>query len=149
MRSQYRPEIVAAAKNHGLDPVLIEAVVWQESGDKRYAFRYERHLFESLIYGNRKAKAGMFGPLAACSYGLMQILLETAAEEGFDGPPEELFDVTPGLDAGCKHLARLLAWAKGNEHQALAAYNGGMGAWNTPGPEAYAGSVAKWKGMLT
>lgn len=164
MISRYRSIIGLAAAQHALDPQLVEAVVWQESGDDPFAFRLEPAFFKRYIRDNAEAKAKEFGPLAACSYGLMQIMLETAYEESWDGAPEDLFDPAHGLSAGCAHLARLLIWAEGDhakalgaynasqkaaDVEALAAFNAGQGNWQSPAAQAYAASVLRWKERLT
>lgn len=147
MTSQYRPEIIAAAAAQNLDPLLVEAVVWQESSDKRFAFRYEPAFWERYLYGRAHAPGIEFGPLAACSYGLMQVLYTVAREDGFSGAPEELFDVIPALQVGCVHLRKMLDWAQGDDAKALAAYNAGTGNWQAG--QDYAASVLAWKAKLT
>jgi soluble lytic murein transglycosylase-like protein len=111
---------------------LLTAQVQVESGGDPHAFRYEYDFYTRYIRGNPDAKAGQYGPLAACSYGLLQIVLEVAYEIGFDGRPEELFEPRIGLAWGAKKMQALLAWAGTNYVQALAAYNGGTGGNQHP-----------------
>jgi hypothetical protein len=115
----------ATAVRHQLDPELLAAQVLVESSGRPDAFRYEPHFYAMYIRGNASAKATRFGPLAACSFGLLQIMLETACELGFGGQPCDLFDPAIGLEWGAQHFAALLAWAAGDYRRALAAYNGG------------------------
>ncbi len=104
---------------------VLEAMVLTESNGNPNAFKWEPDFFTRYVLDNVNSKASHFGPLAACSFGLMQVMLETAYEDGFDGRPEQLFDPKVGLTWGAKHFKTLLTWADGNLAQALAAYNGG------------------------
>jgi soluble lytic murein transglycosylase-like protein len=117
--------VAAAAAKYALDPALLSAQVLVESSGDPFAFRFEKQFFDTYVRDKSAAKAVRFGPLAACSYGPLQILLEVACELGFTGYPEELFNPAIGVDWGAKYLASLLAWAKGDYAQAFAAYNGG------------------------
>lgn len=64
--------------------------------------------------------------------GLMQLLVETAREEGL-GKSESLFEPVTNIKMGSRHLARLLGIYGGAEQLAVAAYNGGRT------------SVARWR----
>jgi len=140
-RTRYTREIRTEAAKHGLDPNLVEALVLQESAGNTDAFRFEpnfwnRYLKNNLLYKGRNPRR------VSSSYGLMQVMFPVAVEDGLDSaaPPETLFVPERGLEAGCRRLAKLLAWAKGfpgttAEQQlwaALASYNGGRGG-NEPG----------------
>ena len=149
MISRYRSLIELAAQQAGIDPKLLEAIVWQESSDDPFAFRYEPGFFKSLVRDNPKAKAHEFGPLAACSYGLCQVLFEVACEDGFDGPPEDLFDPAHNLTAGAARLKKLSDWAQGDEAKIAGAYNAGEAGWFTEPGRRYSAGVQRWKGMLT
>ena len=139
---------VAAAK-YALSPELLAAQVLVESSGDPNAFRYERAFFDTYIRDSVKAKAVRYGPLAACSYGLLQIMLETAVEFGFTGRPEDLFVPEIGLEYGAKYLSSLLLWAAGDYTRAWCAYNGGKGAALTPPyrTQAYADKVLAMKGQ--
>ncbi len=115
------------ATRYGIDPELLEAQVIVESSGDPNALRYEPAFFRTYVKGNPAAKAAHFGPLAACSYGLLQILLETAVDIGFPGQPWNLFDPAVGLEWGAKYFERLLVWAGGDYTRALCAFNGGKG----------------------
>jgi len=116
----------AAALRYGLSPAILWAQLAVESDRRWDAFRFEQDFYRRYIIGNGAAKAAKYGPLAACSFGPLQILLETAMEHGYAGEPHELFG-PPGLTAGASLLADLLRWAGGDYARALAAYNGGRG----------------------
>lgn len=124
----YHDAIAAAAEKHGLAPVLLEAQVLVESSGQTDAFRWESEYYVRYVRGNPAAKAARFGPLAACSFGLLQVMLETACELGFTGQPQDLFVPQVGLDWGAADMASLLAWTGGDYHRSWAAYNGGRGA---------------------
>lgn len=89
-------EIATAAAKHGVDPVLVEAVMAQESG------------------GDPKAGS------AVGARGLMQLMPETAAGLGVD--PE---DPAQNIEGGTRYLRQMLDQFGGDEEKALAAYNAG------------------------
>jgi soluble lytic murein transglycosylase-like protein len=120
-------DIVRVATAYGLDPKLLAAQVKVESNGESDSLRFEPAFYRTYIRGNADAKAARFGPLAACSFGPLQIMLETACEIGFVGQPWDLFTPAIGLEWGAKYLASLLVWAHGDYAQALAAFNGGKG----------------------
>lgn len=140
--------VAVAAGKYALSPELLAAQVLVESSGDPNAFRYEPAFFRTYIKGNRAAKAGHYGPLAACSYGPLQIMLETAYEIGFAGRPEDLFVPEIGLEYGAKYLSSLLLWAQGDYTRAWCAYNGGKGAaLKAPYPnQVYADKVLGMKG---
>ena len=138
----YKPLIDAAAHTHGLDPVLVAALVWHESAFNTDAFRHEpafwnRYLKHNPTYRHLNPRR------VSSSYGLMQVmycrLLEDRIPANDQWAPELLFVPENGLDIGCAFFAELLAWATALEpypHRttpefvALAAYNGGRGGNN-------------------
>jgi hypothetical protein len=126
-RTPYTDLIQRVATTYGLPADVLEGQVLAESHGDPHALRFERGFFERYILDQpwTIAKAGQYGPFAACSVGLLQIMVETAYEDGFDGRPEELFDPMIGLAWGAKHLRQLLDWADGDLVRALCAFNGG------------------------
>lgn len=123
--TRWRALVEQAAARYELDADLLEAQVLVESSGDPDAFRYEPGFFRSYVRDNPRAAAAHDGPLAACSYGLLQILLETARELGFAGSPAALFVPEAGLDWGARYLRTLVDWAGGDVERALCAYNGG------------------------
>lgn len=124
---------IASAVNLSL-PLLIAQIQVESSGDP-FALRFEAAYFDRYIRHNPQALGFRYGALAACSFGLLQIMLETALEDGFTGRPEDLFVERVGLMWGAKHMRGCLDWAGGEYPKALAAYNGGRGAaMKTPWP---------------
>jgi len=105
----YWETVRAAAGAHGVDPLLVLAVIRQESH------------FEPEAVSSAGAR------------GLMQLLPATARQvASADGaaPPGEpaLEDVGTNIDLGTRLLARLLRQYDGSMVKALAAYNGGEDA---------------------
>ena len=99
-----RALVETAARRHGLDPDLVEAVVYAESK------------------GNAEAIS------RAEAYGLMQLKLATASEMA--GRPltrDELFDPRLNLDLGCRYLVWLSGRLEGDLRLVLMGYNAGIG----------------------
>lgn len=138
MKKPFREEIQKAAAAHGVDPDLIEAIVWQESSGEPSAYRYEPAYWERYC---KQRFAGEEPRRIAASYGLMQLMYPTALQLGYTGTPEGLFEIPVNLDLGTKLVARLLHRYHGQRILALAAYNGGPGGTSRPGPLSYAASV--------
>src|ERR1051326_8579128 len=92
--------IDAIAKRHGVDPLLVRAIIRVESN---------------------------FDPKAVSpkgAVGLMQLMPETAMRYGV----ENRFDATQNIDGGGRYMRDLMAMFNGNLSLALAAYNAGEGA---------------------
>lgn len=99
-RTQILSMVRAAADRHGLNPVLFEALVEQESA---------------------------FDPRAVSSagaQGLTQLMPGTARMLGVADP----FDPSQNLDGGARYLSQMLKEFGGDQRLALAAYNAGPGA---------------------
>ena len=145
MTPEIRRAIHAAADAYQFDAALLEAQVIVESSGKPDAFRFECALWARWRERQETLAAKEYGALAACSFGLLQVLLETAMEHGFPGRPETLFVPMIGLDCGCRYLAHLRdthprePWPR-----ILCAYNGGPGVLRLPVASniAYAERVA-------
>ena len=122
---------------------LLKAQVQVESNGDPNAFRFEPAFFTRYVLNNPASKAARFGPLAACSYGVLQVMLETAYELGFDGRPEDLFVDRIGLTWGAKKMRALLDANGDNYPVALQRYNGTGAA-----AEAYAARVYQEAGEV-
>lgn len=112
-----------AATNHNLDPALVMAVVEQESNWNPWAIRYEPAFYERYTKPMHLTDTEEYS--RAISWGLMQIMGETARELGYKGPIAKLCEPDIGLDWGCLLLANKMK-AKGDDLvESLLAYNGG------------------------
>lgn len=130
-----------AANANGLDPLLVTAVVLQESAANTDAFRHERLFWNRYL--KTKADWKDENPRrVSSSYGLMQVMYPVAVERGMSRamPPEALFVPALGLSYGCVHLKALSDLMDQRYPQAtpadrrkavLASYNGGF-----QGPDA-------------
>jgi len=111
---QFDSLIWTAAVAHGLDPLLIKAIIAQESGFQPGAFRAEPRIGDA-------------------SRGLMQILYGTARDMGYAGSSDGLFDPATNIEYGTRFLAS--RWerysASGRQRtDAIAAYNAGTAFFN-------------------
>lgn len=98
-RSRIQALIREAASEYGVDPALVRAMVWVESGYDPYAVS------------------------AKGARGLMQLTEDTAREVGVSNP----FDPRQNVFGGVKYLSRMLKLHDGDVALALASYNAGPG----------------------
>lgn len=137
----YRAQIEEAANAFVVDPVVLAAICWQESGFNADAFRFEPDFYNRYLK-RLPAWAGSNPRRVSSSYGLTQVMFVSATEDGtiaITDPPEILFQPQRALVAGATRLARLTKWAdalplSADERQvaAIAAYNGGKGGNDKP-----------------
>lgn len=123
---------------YNVNPSLIAAVIWQESRCDPNAIRYEDRFYEKYLRKKAYAELGGFLPnprkvsadtekrMRAVSWGLMQLIGQTARELGFEGTfLTGLLDVETNIKLGVGFLAKLLAQNEGDAHKALLRFNGG------------------------
>lgn len=126
-----RDQVIAIAREmateRDLDPALILAIIDQESSLDPWAIRYEpafydRYVSPLVANGNLSKTEAR---LRAFSFGLMQVMGQTARETSFPYPFPWLFDPATNIDLGCRVWKKKLERAHGEVRQALLYWNGG------------------------
>jgi hypothetical protein len=129
--------IVAMAESYQLPVVIVRGMVTHESiGGIPVAVRFEPDFYDRYL----KGKTPDYRPHTACSWeterigratswGLMQVMGETARVVGFRGWFPELCRPEIGLEWGCRYLRRLVDryLADSDWPTVMRAYNGGPG----------------------
>ena len=143
-------ELIRSISNlHGIDPLLLEAMVIKESSGNPWAWNPEPHYrylwnvktkapFRTLTPEEIKSEKPPkdFPCLAGdpdqewwaqqASWGLLQLMGAVARELGFRGGfIPEICDPAVNLKLGAYHLRNRLQWAAGDVSTALAGYNAG------------------------
>lgn len=126
------PSLVNLAKTiadrNSLNPLLVCAVIEQESSWNTWSIRYEPAFFTKYVaplYTNNKVNASE-AYARGFSWGLMQIMGEVARELGFSELYlSSLCDPATGIEWGCKQLRKKLDGAGGDLAKGLLAWNGG------------------------
>lgn len=115
------------ANKYGLDIAMVCAVCEQESTWYPYAVRYEPAFYERYIVPMKLTDITS-AQMRSTSWGLMQMMGQTALEFGFTGRSfAELCDPDTGIDFGCRKLQKCFA-THGADESGLMAYNGGGNA---------------------
>lgn len=114
------------ARVHLLDSALVAAVCEQESDWNPWAVRFEP-AFEARYIKPALPQAPTTREMTlAMSFGLMQIMGETAIEFGYTGKfLSGLCDPDEGAEYGCRKLRRCCDLHPNDVQGALLAYNGG------------------------
>lgn len=132
--------VVETAGKYALPAWIVRAMVARESAGNTLALRYEPDFYERYL----KGKTPNYRPGGcswdterigrAMSWGLLQVMGETARCNGFRGWFAELCLPAVGLMWGCIYLARLRNkyLSRGGWPGVLRAYNGGPGNWDNP-----------------
>ncbi len=128
-----REQLIALAREtaaaHALDAEIVCAVCEQESSWNPWAIRYEGGFFQRYVIPEWRANrvpSYTEAQARAISWGLMQVMGQTAREHGFTSAHlSELCEPATGLAIGCRVLAHKLAAAEGNVARALLLWNGG------------------------
>lgn len=125
----------ATAMKYGLDPALICAICEQESGDRKPDPQTGREAWNTWAIRHEPAfEAKYIKPLhlmdteevaRAISWGLVQIMGESAREIGYTGHLAQACDPAVGLDLGVRWFKRKLQQAGGDISKALLLWNGG------------------------
>lgn len=116
--------IEAVADKYQIDPDLIEAMVMRESSDTTGATRYEPGF--NAQYITRLKLPDDEGKKRSTSYGLLQIMYQSAIEDGFKGVAEDLIIPEIGLEWGVKHFSgKIKKYGQKDINRAISAYNAG------------------------
>lgn len=132
--TKLKSAINRAAKDYKIPFELVCSIIWKESKGDRRARRYEDGFFTRYLLGKSERRLG--GPFPArisratelrdraYSYGLMQIMGQTARELGFIGDDlMQLCKLEINLNFGCKKLKRCIE-REPTLKVAIARYNG-------------------------
>ncbi len=117
-----------AAVRHNVPPEIVCGIVTRESSWNPWTVRYEPQFFlkyvAPLYIAKQFTATEAYG--RGMSWGLMQVMGETAREKGFTGEfLSELCDPEVGLEWGCLDFAHMMAISGGSVNAALEKYNGG------------------------
>jgi soluble lytic murein transglycosylase-like protein len=113
------------AAQHGLEDVLVCAVIEQESNWNPWAVRYEEGFYVKYVLPI-KGLSDTEARTRSMSWGPMQILGQVARERGFANTYlSGLCDPATGIDWGCGHLKAKLVEAGGEITKGLLLWNGG------------------------
>lgn len=117
---------IEIASQHNLEPALVCAVVEQESGWNPHAVRFEPQFERRYI---RPALPNLPTTEELClaiSWGLMQVMGETAREHDYSDPYLTALCVPQiGLEVGCRVLSSKITAAGKDILKALLLWNGG------------------------
>lgn len=112
------------ATKYGLDPAIVAAVCEQESSWNPYAGRWEPEFFVHYVMPQNLPDLTE-AYWRSTSWGLMQVMGQTARELGFQGKfLSQLTDPDIGVDLGCRKLQRCFE-VHHEPEVSLLAYNGG------------------------
>lgn len=136
MKPGYGEIIRRCAVEHGLNPRLIAAIAYTESGGNPYAMRYEPAFRAKYLRGKTSKTIGGYVPhgctfdtevtARSTSWGLMQVMGQVAREHGFRGEfLSELCDPHVNLSLGSMLLANYIQVRGLNTREALLRWNGG------------------------
>lgn len=113
--SQYQDLIQQTAAQFSIDPILVMALIWQESAGETWAYRYEKSFYDRQMFHNPAFFAEKLNisqeteKISQCiSWGLLQIMGVVAREVGYDGKLAKLCVPERGLFWSCKKLKSLL-----------------------------------------
>lgn len=116
------------AIKHNVPPEIVLGMIDREATENQWAVRYEPGFLARYVMPQYKAgKLDITETYTrAMSWGVMQIMGETAREFGFEGKYlSQLCDPVFGIEYGCRKLAACVKSHPDNIEAALEAYNGG------------------------
>lgn len=126
IQSAFADEVDTIATKHGVNPLLIAAIIEIESAGNTFAIRYEPGWNYFIETGARGMSRATEEYQQKVSWGLMQVMGTVAREHGFDGPfLSALCQPSIGIEYGVRHFRKQLDRYNGSEVDAVAAYNAG------------------------
>jgi len=141
---------------YDIDEKLIRAIIQVESSWNPWAIRVERGFWKRYLDGIKRVffvtpkdddRWLDYPDFTSCSYGLMQLMLTTAMEQGFRFTyPTELLDPATNIKWGCALLKKLYR-RYGDWNDAISAYNQGNNRKNLDGTyvnQKYVNKVLKY-----
>ena len=141
------------AQKYQLRLEVIAAIIYQESKVNPWAIRYEPAFFKHYIEPLTRKTLPGFVPYPiptlstekrsrAISWGLMQVMGETARETGYkDKYLSKLTEIPDNLEIGCKYLRRLINLYA--EHHVDLQYRKALLRWNGGGDSNYPNKIFK------
>lgn len=124
---------------HNLRPDVVMCIIIQESKGDTFSWRWEEGFYQKKLLGKSRGELSGWTPnirelpsltdellQRSCSYGLMQVLGDTARWCGKVTTPylTSLCDPDRGVDTGCRILSYYLGRANNDYRAALQGYNG-------------------------
>ena len=115
-KSSIEAIVNSTASKYNVEPALIKAIIESESNWNPNAYRSEPHIKDA-------------------SWGLMQVLLQTAREVSGNSSltTSELLKPEVNIDIGTRYIAKQLIRYSGNIKNAISAYNAGTANKNLLG----------------
>jgi hypothetical protein len=140
-RVTYADFVEKYAGKNGLDPILVEAVIWQESMGNPLAVRHEPRWKYWVVWSSGKPFRGSLVDFPhppgvsratekacqAMSWGLTQVMGGVAREIGYLGQfLTGLLDPETNIQFGCEFLARCIRERSGDVRLGLVRWNGSV-----------------------
>lgn len=133
--ASYAPNLIVSAKKYNLDPLLVAAIICQESSGDPSERRLENGFYRRYIrpmngrldhFVPENVAVGLEEVARSTSWGLMQIMGQTARMVGFKGDSlADLLYPSTNLDVGCRYFRQLLNSQGESVPKALLKWNGG------------------------
>lgn len=111
-------------KSGDIDSALVCAIIEQESGFNPWAIRYENGFYNHYVVP-LKLSSDTEAYARAFSWGLMQLMGQSARELGYSGHMAQLCEPETNIFWGVKHFRNKMTKAGNDPKKALLLWNGG------------------------